>query len=800
MEASSAETPPCFPPLDPSRSIGGYSPGTLLAGRYRVVAMVGRGGMGEVYRADDLRLDQKVALKFVAPAIESHPAARERLLAEARNARSVAHPNVCRVYDVGEHDGRSFLTMEYIDGEDLASLLRQIGRLPAAKALEVARQLCHGLSAAHGRGLLHRDLKPANVMIDGRGLAKITDFGLALEKGSGLLSADAAGTVAYLAPERFAGRPATVQSDLYALGLVMYEMWTGRPPFEALTFSEWRTAHEEVSPVSPSELVNEIDPAVERAILRCLEKDPSRRPASASAVATALPGYDPLAAAVAAGETPSPELVAASGDEGILPRGRAWLGLAICLGLLGLGVPLLSSVSLVNLVPMDLSPEVLQDKAQQALRDRGLTARPADRAWWIRDDDAGRMRLASLSPARRRFEEAATLDPGPLRFCYRQSAEALLPRDPLGQVTRLDPPPLRTDDAYVELDMRGRVLAAEMGPIVAVSPAQRSPDGGPTGAGPDRPNPALPGRLAAAVFLCNLPFLAVCARINLRAGRGDRKRAWRVALVAFTATAAATNLTRHWSLDTVSLWQVLAIDQGLAFAMALQSWLSYLALEPFVRRRWPHLLVAWTRLLDGRWRDGLVGRSLLVGVAAGLALNTVPAAAVAAGRLLDLPGAVPLYFAGNLDSAASFVGLEARGVFYSTLYPLGAAALLLVARFVFRHDGLAWVVMCVPMYIVVNDGLVTLRMTLAASPWLQVGVGVAMTALLALLLRFGGLLAYAIAVFVWGGLFANLFTLDLSRWYAWRGWLSALLIVGLAIWGFRNVLGRQPAFPSDAFG
>ena len=141
--------------------------------------------MGQVYRAEDLKLGQAVALKFLPADVERDPDARARLLAETRHARSIAHPNVCRVYDVGDIDARPFLTMEYIDGEDLASLLRRIGRLPAAKAVEIAQQLCAGLAAAHERGVLHRDLKPANVMIDGRGQARITDFGLAVEKHAG---------------------------------------------------------------------------------------------------------------------------------------------------------------------------------------------------------------------------------------------------------------------------------------------------------------------------------------------------------------------------------------------------------------------------------------------------------------------------------------------------------------------------------------------------------------------------------------------------------------------------------------
>ncbi|HEY6332333.1 MAG TPA: serine/threonine-protein kinase, partial [Blastocatellia bacterium] len=156
-----------------------FVPGDVVIGRYRVRGLLGRGGMGEVYRADDLKLHQAVALKFLPESLARDGAALARFHREARVARQISHPNVCRVFDIGEVDGQAFLSMEYVDGEDLATLLRRIGRLPHDKAVEIARQMCAGLAAAHDVGVLHRDLKPANIMIDGRGKAKITDFGLA---------------------------------------------------------------------------------------------------------------------------------------------------------------------------------------------------------------------------------------------------------------------------------------------------------------------------------------------------------------------------------------------------------------------------------------------------------------------------------------------------------------------------------------------------------------------------------------------------------------------------------------------
>src|SRR5580704_13872212 len=156
-------------PISTSSDGSRFPPGTLLAARYRIIAMLGRGGMGEVYRADDLTLGQQVALKFLPPAVAANPNSVDRFRNEVRVARRVSHANVCRVYDLGEFENHLFLSMEYVDGEDLGSLLRCIGRLPEDKALEIARKLCAGLAAAHEKGVLHRDLKPSNIMLDARG-------------------------------------------------------------------------------------------------------------------------------------------------------------------------------------------------------------------------------------------------------------------------------------------------------------------------------------------------------------------------------------------------------------------------------------------------------------------------------------------------------------------------------------------------------------------------------------------------------------------------------------------------------
>ncbi len=332
--------------------------------------------MGEVYRAEDLKLGNVVALKFLPASLQHDAAALAGFHAEVRNARQVSHPNVCRVYDIGEVNGQHFLTMEYIDGEDLSSLLRRIGRLPPDKALETAHQICAGLAAAHDCGLLHRDLKPANIMLDGRGRVRITDFGLALSSDDATGRSETAGTPAYMAPEQIGKGEASVRSDIYSLGLVFYELFTGHLPYQANTAIEWRRAHLESSPRTPSSVVKDIDPAVESAILRCLQKDPAKRPSSVRQVAAAFPGGDPLAAALAAGETPSPEMVAASGEtEGLRPA-VAWAVLAGVIVSVIAAILLSAQTKLYRRVPLEKPPDALAERARDILQSVGYSEPP----------------------------------------------------------------------------------------------------------------------------------------------------------------------------------------------------------------------------------------------------------------------------------------------------------------------------------------------------------------------------------------------------------------------------------------
>jgi serine/threonine-protein kinase len=442
---------------------GRFLPGRLLAGRYRIIALLGRGGMGEVYRADDLTLGQPVALKFLPEDASRDETLVERFRNEVRLSRRVSHPNVCRVYDVGEVDGHTFFTMEYVDGEDLASLLRRIGRLPADKALEIARQLCAGLAAAHAKGVLHRDLKPANIMLDGRGQVVMTDFGLAglvdQIPGSDVRS----GTPAYMAPEQLEGKEVNARSDIYSLGLVLYEIFTGKRAFSGESLPELLRVRSESTPSKPSSLVKDLDPAVERVILRCLEPDPANRMISALSVAAALPGGDPLAAALAAGETPSPQMVAAAGETtGLAPRTAL---LCLVAALIGLGLVTYLSVKTSGLekIGLDQSPEVLTHKAKEMVGRLGYLDKPIDSVGDFSYDADYLNYLEKNEKPHPRWEEVIPGRPAPLQYLYRQSTKYMVSaefHDSLltpGVVTDDDPPPILSGMINLALDPRGRL-------------------------------------------------------------------------------------------------------------------------------------------------------------------------------------------------------------------------------------------------------------------------------------------------------------------------------------------------------
>jgi len=665
---------------------GRFAPGTLLTERYRIVGRLGAGGMGEVYRADDLKLGQAVALKFLPAAVERDPVRLEKLRAEVRTARQIAHPNVCRVYDVGEADGRGFLTMEYVDGEDLRSLLRRIGRLPEDKALEIARQICAGLAAIHDKDVLHRDLKPANIMLDGRGKVRLTDFGLATAIADAGSDEEIAGTPAYMAPEQLAGEPLSVRTDLYALGLVLWEIFTG----QRLQTGESAAAIRDAQPHLPSSLSSsdsggKLDSAVQRVIARCLEPDPARRPQSAMAVAAALPGGDPLAAALAAGETPSPQMVAAAGDDGGLSFTVAvplLVTFVVCIVLVGW---LWAPSTATSRIPLPNSPEVLASKAREMLDRLGYGDEIGETAYAFTPSpstDTYQQWLDEQGSGPESWYDDVEVRPALWLFWHRTSPGDLRPRSAWNPVSTSDPPLSLSGMTLLRLDPDGRLTSFDAVPpswaaAGASSPApdwrvlfdeagldmdafvETTPEwvgaspsdareawigpGATTGGAelrveaaafggrpvffrlvaPWTPRPSTGSgslevdwrervfQFAASSLILGVPLIAVViARKHLRHGRVDTRGATRIAVVVAALAALEGGLTkRAWPAFNFSALE----DAAWPALVALLAWSLYAAVEPAVRRVWPNMLVSWTRLLDGRWRDPLVGRDLLIG-------------------------------------------------------------------------------------------------------------------------------------------------------------------------------------------
>jgi len=253
--------------------------GTSFAGRYQIIEELGKGGMGKVYKAHDTEINEKVALKLIKPEVAADEKTVERFRNELKLARKISHKNVCRMYHLSKIEDAQYITMEYVSGEDLKSLIRKIGQLPIAKAVSIAQQVCEGLDAAHKLGVVHRDLKPQNIMIDDKGNTRIMDFGIARSlKTKGITEAGMMiGTPEYMSPEQVEGEETDHRSDIYSLGVILYEMVTGRVPFEGDTSISIALKHKKETPLNPRELNAQIPEHLSWLILRCMEKDKERR-------------------------------------------------------------------------------------------------------------------------------------------------------------------------------------------------------------------------------------------------------------------------------------------------------------------------------------------------------------------------------------------------------------------------------------------------------------------------------------------------------------------------------------------
>jgi serine/threonine protein kinase/Flp pilus assembly protein TadD len=264
--------------------------GSTFAGRYQIIEELGQGGMGKVYKAFDKEVNVRVALKLIKPEIAADKATIERFRNELKVARDISHKNICRMYDLGRDAQRYFITMEYVSGEDLRSFLRRARRLDTGTAVSIAKQVCEGLSEAHRQGVVHRDLKPSNIMIDRDGNAKIMDFGIARSlKGRGMTGPGMMiGTPEYMSPEQVEGQDTDPRSDIYSLGVILYEMVTGRVPFEGETPFTVGVKHKSEIPKNPRDLNAQLPVDLGLLILRCLEKEKEQRFQSAAEISAEL--------------------------------------------------------------------------------------------------------------------------------------------------------------------------------------------------------------------------------------------------------------------------------------------------------------------------------------------------------------------------------------------------------------------------------------------------------------------------------------------------------------------------------
>lgn len=276
LELSEYETIPTQTIETPKEEL---TTGSTFARRYQIIEEIGKGGMGKVYKVLDKEVNAKIALKLIKPEIAANKKIIERFRNELRLARDIAHKNVCRMYDLNKEDGAYFITMEYVDGEDLKGLIRKMGRLSPGQAISIAKQVCDGLAEAHKLGVVHRDLKPQNIMIDRDGNARIMDFGIARSlrakgiTGSGVMI----GTPEYMSPEQVEGKDTDKRSDIYSLGVILYEMVTGQVPFAGDTPFTIGVKHKSEIPQPPKELIAQIPNDLNSVILRCLEKDKEKR-------------------------------------------------------------------------------------------------------------------------------------------------------------------------------------------------------------------------------------------------------------------------------------------------------------------------------------------------------------------------------------------------------------------------------------------------------------------------------------------------------------------------------------------
>lgn len=644
--------------------VGDFKQGTIISGRYYIESLIGKGGMGAIYKARDQLLNIPVAVKFLLSHSDDHVA---QMLNEVRFARSITHPTICRVYDIGSMDSLFYFTMELIEGEDLTSLLRRIGRLSTDKVLDISRQLCAGLAAAHSKGILHRDLKPANIMIDREGKIKITDFGLATSMDWRRQEDGPVGTLLYMAPEQFSGGELDERSDIYALGMVLYELITGKPPYKNREILKLYQEKMENLIIPPQDLVSDVPISLQAVILKSLDPIPDLRPANALEVATRLPGIDALHVAHQAGVTPRPEMVA-------LGEGLVWntapvrWTLFALLPLLLAGILLISdrSTGIGHLQHLK-APEILADRCEGILAqlDYAGTVRWTDYGfipnvhpkgaedavlfWYLQHREANRPVLFAQTRQVALNSPDITKDTARLLILLNASQQLIMfnlessivldhsrdiPIDWADMLALSGIQSARTKVAQTYLprvfadrrhawesdnpDQSGQTLCIEAAefenrPVYySIAPCDdhfELPDSEPVWFR------NVTSLLSFPITLFLIGWTIFLGIRNYREGRSDNLGGKRLIISFFVVTLIAGllsygHIAHPFETDT---------DSGLMLLIGwpVLVWLCYMALEPFARKHCSHTLIAWSRFLQGQMGDRAVGFSILAGASFG---------------------------------------------------------------------------------------------------------------------------------------------------------------------------------------
>ncbi len=827
-------------------------PGDLFANRYRIVRRVGRGGMGEVFEARDETLGVTVALKRLVRADLIHD---ESFRNEVRLARQVTHPTVCRVYDLGEHEGERFLTMEFVDGEDLASLLRRVGRLPTERVAEIGRSLCVGLAAAHAQGVVHRDLKPGNILIDSDGRTHITDFGIAVLQDDTNSAFRSAGTPSYMAPEQLVpGAAVSELSDIYAVGLVLHEMLTGEPVFPGDSRTKVLDQRRTVALRRPSEVVSGVDPVLERVVLRCLRTAPNERPASVLQLAAALPGGDALGVAVDAGVTPPPELVADAHRQQPRPandRSFQWfVALLVLLALVAVGM---SSLGYFPAAPDDIHPQVRAHRAAALLRELGAP-----------EPELGTFRGYFLDPTSR--EEAQSLF-----FWYREDGPP--PRSTF-QRTVLDPaqrmvifdgvPTPRTTANLVVFDEHDRLVHLSMGvpgpspqsdSVAVQGSAQRGrlfeyagldrarlvpqdPELSPvladsvwawSIADPRQPDREVHVELAetngrAVYFSAGMPEVEAQPLIESRLNRVNLLNvvsAPMVLLIAIVGVVLAVRNHRRGRVDGVGTrrlvvfcaatfflsWLLLigylphpGIHHGellasrfifLVVINPLMLFVIYPAIEPGIRRFLPRALVGWSRVLRGDFNNRDVGWALLVGCTFGCAWALLGLVDKVIAR--EVGGVVTpgIDHAVRLQAAQSLAGTMAI-LLRQIIDAIARSGLTLLVFLLFRMRLKRERWAWVGVVLFVGILETLVSGSYLPLSWLVVGLPVVLSGVW--MLRNQGLLPYIVAGFTANSLRFVPISIEANVWWARGGMLVLLVIFVLGVTGLVMIRSRKRDF------